>query len=116
MTVLKAFGKVYGAELTAAERKGMQIEIRKELAEWWRAHLVEVDALVLWSIHKQLGYGPKRLRDFFDDFVPEMNALLERYEMDDTDRLWLCTHLLKETLGVDVEQWQRENENKYRGE
>lgn len=34
-------------------------------------------------------------------------ALLKRYEMDDSDTVWLCTHKLKE-YGLDIEQWNKE--------
>lgn len=60
MRIKKSLGKVYGAELTAAERKAMNLD-----------------------------------------------ALLKRYEMDDDDRTWLCTFLLKK-LGIDIELWDRE--------
>lgn len=39
MHVKKAGGKVYGAILTAAEKKAMDIEIQKELAEYDRKHI-----------------------------------------------------------------------------
>jgi hypothetical protein len=38
-----------------------------------------------------------------------LNALVNRYEMDISDDVWLCTHKLKE-IGVDVEDWYRQKE------
>lgn len=58
MIVKKAGGKIYGAQLTAAERKAMNIEINKQIAENEHKHMMEVDALVLWELHVQLGFGP----------------------------------------------------------
>ncbi len=109
MRVKKSLGRVYGAELTAAERKAMNIEIEKQLAEYTRKHQAEFDALVLWELHIQLGWGEKRLRKFFDAFGGAVNALVKRYEMEDEDDVWLCTQKLKE-MGVDIEQWEREKE------
>lgn len=35
------------------------------------------------------------------------NELVERYQMDTGDDVWLCTQMLKR-IGVDVEQWHKE--------
>ena len=107
MRIKKFAGKVYGADLSAAERKAMTLEIQRQLSEYTEKHRLEIDAIVLWVFHAQLGWGPKRLRRFYDRFGDELDALLKRYEMDDDDRTWLCTFLLKK-LGVDIEQWDRE--------
>lgn len=103
MLVKKAGGKVIGASLTVAEKKAMQIEIQKELAEYDRKHLMEIDAVVLWQLHTQLGFGKKRLERFYRSFAREFSALIHRYDMDDSDGVWLCTHQLKE-IGVDMEK------------
>lgn len=68
-----------------------------------------LDAIILWELHTQLGLGPKRLKKFFDGFSDALNALVNRYEMDISDDVWLCTHKLKE-IGVDVEDWYRQKE------
>lgn len=107
MRIKKACGKVYGADLTAAEQKAMDMEIQRQLAEYTEKHRLEMDALVLWSLHAQLGWGPKRLRQFYNHFGDEVSALVKRYEIDDTDDIWLCTEMLKR-LGVDIKQWDRE--------
>ena len=62
MRIKKAAGKIFGADLTAAERKAMNLEIERQLAEYTRAHGLEIDAIILWVLHAQLGWGPKRLR------------------------------------------------------
>lgn len=38
MVVKKAGGKIYGAVLTAAEKKAMNMEIERQLAEYTRKH------------------------------------------------------------------------------
>lgn len=62
MQVKKAGGKVYGAVLTAAEKKAMDLEIQRELAEYDRKHIAEIDATILWVLHEQFGFGAQRLR------------------------------------------------------
>lgn len=98
---------MYGAELTATERKAMNMEIQRQLAEYTEKHRMEIDAMILWVLHAQLGWGETRLRRFYDSFGKELDALVKRYELDDSDDVWLCTIMLKK-LGIDIEQWDRE--------
>lgn len=102
MYVKKAGGKVFGAEFTAAEKKAMRIEIMKEQAEFNRANENEIDAIILWWLRTKLGFGEKRLTDFYRDFIPAYRGLIARYEMGD-DQAWLFTHLLKED-GIDIQE------------
>lgn len=104
MRVKKAGGRVFGAELTAAEKKAMDMEIKRQLAEYDRKHAIEIKAITLWVLHEQLGFGEKRLKRFHDGFDAEVKALLERYQMDAEDDVWLCTRKLKEA-GIDIEKW-----------
>ena len=108
MIVKKAGGKVFGADLTAAEKKAMKIEINRQIAESDRKHMNEIDALVLYQLKSQLGFGAKRLKRFYDGFAPALLELIEHYEMPDTPE-WLCMEMLRRS-GVDVEAWNRERE------
>lgn len=106
MYLKKAGGKVYGAVLTAAEKKAMDMEIQRELAEYDRKHLAEIDATILWVLHEQFGFGAKRLREYYDAYHDRIGELIERYELDNGDDLWLCTQKLKK-VGVDIEAWHK---------
>ena len=99
MVVKKAGGKIYGAVLTSAEKKAMNMEI-----EYTRKHEVELNAMILYVLHEQLGFGEQRLRKFFDRFSVEIDALVKYYEMDDEDAEWLCTRKLLD-MGIDVAKW-----------
>ena len=88
----------------------MNQEIRNQLAEYDRKNELEIDAMVLWVLHEQFGFGPKRLRHFYDAFSYAMDELVNRYVMDDSDQPWLCTYKLKE-IGIDLEEWRKEKEN-----
>lgn len=60
MVVKKAGGKIYGAVLTSAEKKAMNMEIERQLAEYTRKHEVELNAMILYVLHEQLGFGEQR--------------------------------------------------------
>ena len=102
MKVKKAGKRVFGAVMSAAEKKAMDMEIQRQLAEYDRKHIREIDALVLWELREQLGFGNKRLKKFYDNFSRGIEALIRRYEMEQGDDVWLCTYKLKE-IGCDLE-------------
>lgn len=114
MYVKKAGGKVFGAKFTAAEQKAMDIEIGKQIAAYDRQNELEIDAMVLWVLYQEFGFGEKRLRRVFDSFSKHLDRLVKAYEMDDKDTMWLCTQMLKEK-GIDIEQWVREKEEQEGG-
>lgn len=82
--------------MSAAEKKAMDLEIQRQLAEYDRKHLIEIDAMILWVLHERFGFGPKRLRQYYDNFRACTNELVERYQMDAGDDVWLCTQKLKD--------------------
>ena len=104
---IKRSGKhIYGADLTAAEKKAMDIEISKQLAEFTRKYQIEIECLFLREL-RQYGFGATRLRRAFDDFGNDLDDLIKRYELGDEDKLWVAKETLKRE-GFDVEQWHRE--------
>ena len=77
MKVKKAGKRVFGAVMSAAEKKAMDMEIQRQLAEYDRKHIREIDALVLWELREQLGFGNKRLKKFYDNFSRGIEAFSE---------------------------------------
>lgn len=106
MRVKKAGGKVFGAAMTAAEKKAMELEINRQIIEADRKYVNDIDAMVLYTLHVHLGFGAKRLRRFYEAFSAEHDRLIQYYQMPD-DYTWLCREMLKRR-GVDVEAWNRE--------
>ena len=106
MRIKKAGGKVFGAVLTATERKAMEMEINRQIVEADRRYADDIDAMVLYTLHVHLGFGKKRLREFYDAFSVEHDRLIQYYQMPD-DYTWLCKEMLKR-IGVDVEAWNKE--------
>ena len=107
--VVKQVGKIIlGADLNEKEKKALDIEIGKEFAKYNRNNTNEVDAIVLWVLHDQLGFGHDRLKKFHAAVRPSLDGLCERYEMTNKDdELWLCTRKLLD-IGVDIEEWNKE--------
>lgn len=106
MRVKKAGGKVFGAVLTASERKAMEMEINRQIVEADRRYADDIDAMVLYTLHAYLNFGKKRLRKFYNAFSAEHDRLIQHYQMPD-DYTWLCKEMLKR-IGVDVEAWNKE--------
>lgn len=109
MLVKKSGGKVFGAVLTAAEKKAMNMEINRQIVEADRRYTDDIDAMVLYTLRVHLGFGVKRLRRFYEAFSAEHDRLVQHYEMPN-DYVWLCKDKLKE-IGVDVEAWNRERKD-----
>ena len=109
MTVKKSGGKIFGADLTAAERKAMQLEIGREIAKFDQQNMLSIDAVILWELHVQFGFGPKKLRQFYDGFNARFRELIDHYEMGAEDGPYICIEKLRE-IGVDLEQWDKESE------
>lgn len=104
----KSAGKVFGSFLSKSESKAMDMEIQRQLAEYDKKHLMEIDAMILWILHEKFGFGPGRLKKFYDSFADSVWDLVKRYEMEDSDQIWLCTHKLEE-YGIDLEEWRKEH-------
>lgn len=76
-------------------------EINKRLLEQDKQFTLDMDTMVLWTLHMDYGFGPKRLKEFYFKMFKRHLEMRKYYEMDDTypERL-----KLKEK-GADVEEW-----------
>ena len=101
-------GKTYGAELTAAERRAMNIEINRQIAVKDEQYKENLDALILYVLMVKRGWKKKRLHDFWKDFIAVHKELRDFYQMDKAgDAEWFCHRELKK-IGVDIRQWYKE--------
>lgn len=96
--------------LSARERKAMRREINAQILDADRQYYLDMNAAVLWALHKAFGFGKVRLRRFFDSFSVIHDGLREYYAFNEESNTWLCRHLLREETGVDVEAWEQEKE------
>lgn len=107
MIVKKSGKTVYGAVLTVDEKKALDMEARRALAEHTRKHELEIEAIIIRQLRRLTGWGGIKLKRFYMDFAPELKVLTDHYEMPEVDAPWLCTQeLLRE--GFDIEAWHRE--------
>ena len=76
------------AEKSAKERATAAAihEIDRQILEHDEAYSLDIDAMVLWTLHVYLGFGKKRLERFYRDMLKEHIHMREVYEMDDTYR------------------------------
>lgn len=107
MEFLRSGGTIIKVKLTSKEKKAMDAEILRQLAEHTRKYQVEIESIFLRHQRSKHGFGAKRLRRDFDDFGNELDELIKRLEMGQEDKAWLATYTLKEE-GFDIEQWHRE--------
>jgi hypothetical protein len=107
MYVRKLGKRIIGADLTAAEKRAMDIEIGKVFAEYDRKNTTEIDAIVLYLVAKHFEVDTEKLKEIYDDFISKIEALADRYELEDEDNPWLYTFLLKD-MGVDIDAWRKE--------
>jgi hypothetical protein len=107
MLVLKSGKNIFGAKLTAAEKKALDMEARRSLAEYTRKHELEIESTVLWQIKQLTDWDEGLLKAFYQDFDITLDKLIEYYEMGSEDAEWLCMRKLKDE-GIDLEAWRRE--------
>lgn len=93
-----------GKMMTPAMQRAMEHEINQQCLEHDERLSLDIDTMVLWTLHRHLGFGKKRLHDFYIAMAAEHRRMREYYQMDD---LYPERHKLKE-MGVDIEEWQKE--------
>lgn len=80
-------------------------EIDRQILERDEAFSLDMDAMVLWTLHVYCGFGKKRLERFYRNMIQEHIHMRELYEMDDT---YPERYKLKTLCGVDVEELNNE--------
>lgn len=90
-------------KLTVNQKRAMDIEIRRQIAVNLDAMQADLVAIVLWQLHKQLGFGKKRLLRFYKGFAPSLKELAEYYDLPERDQSFICKYHLN-AIGVDVDK------------
>lgn len=97
---------VTGTEMVKAALKGpgkaaMNREINAQLLEADKRFTLDVDSMVLSTLHHEYGWGPKRCKDFYVRMFRHHMEMRKFYEIGD---LYPERYKLKEA-GIDVEAW-----------
>ena len=103
----KSGGKIFAVQFNKAEERALDQEIKKQIVENDRAFDMDKESSILWMLHTQFGFGPKRLKLAWKLFFAETLKLREYYLMDQEDDGWLARKKLKD-IGCDIEEWYRE--------
>ena len=107
----KSGGKIFAVQFNKAEERALDQEIKKQIVENDRAFDMDKESSILWMLHTQFGFGPKRLKKAWELFYSETRKLREYYQMDPADDGWLARQKLKE-IGCDIEEWYRKEGGK----
>lgn len=94
-----------------ARAEALDQEIKKQIVENDRAFDMDKESSILWMLHTQFGFGPKRLKLAWKLFYAETLKLREHYLMEQADDGWLARKKLKD-IGCDIEEWYREEGGK----
>lgn len=97
---------VTGTEMVKAALKGpgkaaMNREINAQILESDKRFTLDLDTMVLSTLHHEYGWGPKRCKDFYLRMFRHHMEMRKFYEIDD---LYPERYKLKEA-GIDVEAW-----------
>lgn len=85
-------------------RESMMHEINRQILAKDKEYQLDIDTMVLWTLHQCYGWGSARLKKFYVAMMKEHLRMREFYELDD---LYPERYKLKEK-GVDVEAWYDE--------
>lgn len=110
MWIKQSGGKIFGAVFTPKEQKAIDIEINRQILEADEKYQDSIDASVLYALRVYAGWGPKKLRDFYESFETIHDTLRDYYQMPEDDG-WLPMHKLLD-IGVDVAAWNKERKEK----
>lgn len=96
---------------TAAEHREMMNEINRQLAVAEENLRDDVDALVLNTLHLCYGWGPKWLRQFYENLYVSHKQLSEHYLMEG-EEVFIAKKQLKD-IGVNIHKWYEEITKSY---
>lgn len=88
---------------TGKMRKAMLAEIDAQIVERTDRYVLDLESMILYTLHTEFGFGKARLERFYDAYAREFYSLRNRFEMDD------CYPARRKLLeiGVDVEELEK---------
>lgn len=86
-------------------RSAMLQEIKRQVKAQEEELVRSVDAMVLWTLHTELGFGKKRLERFYKKIIQNYNEMCEFYLMNDA---YPAKYKLRE-MGVDLDKLRKES-------
>ena len=89
-----------------SQKKALKIEASRQVYEARDRLFNDMDAVILWALHEEFGFGADRLKRFYQSFILNYRELQNHYELGD-DTPFVCKERLRQ-IGVDVEEWDKE--------
>ena len=86
----KSGGKIFAVQFNKAEEKALNQAINEQIVANDRDFDMDKESSILWMLHTQFGFGPKRLKLAWKLFYAETLKLREYYLMDQEDDGWLA--------------------------
>ena len=91
-------------KMTNAEMKALEGSIREQIGKNVVKLKGNIEAIVLWQLHEQFGFGVKRLEAFLEGFRPALQELNDFYGVQGAEDTELaCVYNLK-AIGFDTEK------------
>ena len=93
------------ASLNEFAQTAFDDEVNRQLAERSKEWYTDLDALILYVLHEEFGFGKDRLLRFFYRLIDTNEELIDHYRLKDSE--FICKTKLKE-MGIDVEKWNED--------
>lgn len=106
----RARSKVFKDQPTSGQRKALEQQCVKEFDILTENFEHDANVKLLYLFHTKHGYGKKRLKRLSKDINDVFQGLHARYELDETDSVWLCKKKLEDD-GIDVDELLKESED-----
>ena len=91
-------------KLSNAQMKALDGSIREQIGQNIVKLKGNIEAIVLWQLHEQYGFGAKRLEAFLEGFQPALQELMSFYGIEGTeDTEMACVYNLK-SIGFDTDK------------
>lgn len=91
-------------KMSNREMKALEGSIREHIAVGVDKLKGNIEAIVLWQLHEQFGFGAKRLEAFLEGFQPALQELKAFYDLEGQEETELaCIHNLK-SIGFDTDK------------
>lgn len=91
-------------KLSNSQMQALKSEIRETIASSVGKLSGNIEAIVLWQLHIQKGWGVKRLEEFLEGFRPALQELMDFYGVDSTEEVeFACVQNLK-SIGFDTDK------------
>ena len=92
-------------KLTKGQQKAIDAEISRQLVEKRNEFLKDMDAMMLLSIHRNCGFGKRKLTEIFKSFILDYEKFIDDYQVEGA---WMAAYRLKEETGLDIEELHKE--------